>query len=48
MTPWALYWVLLLILPHVLLVIAAPGSCSVLNPDQLQSGKDVDTIDSAH
>ncbi|KAJ7859383.1 hypothetical protein B0H14DRAFT_2747152 [Mycena olivaceomarginata] len=37
MTPWALYWVLLLILPHVLLVIAAPGSCSVLDPDQLQS-----------
>ncbi|KAJ7670653.1 hypothetical protein DFH06DRAFT_1178643 [Mycena polygramma] len=36
MTLWALYWGLLLILPHVL-VLAAPGSCSYLSPDQLQS-----------
>ncbi|KAF7348696.1 hypothetical protein MVEN_01388400 [Mycena venus] len=36
MTFWALYWVLLLILPHVL-VLAAPGSCTYLSPDQLQS-----------
>ncbi|KAJ7034610.1 hypothetical protein C8F04DRAFT_568357 [Mycena alexandri] len=36
MTLWALYWVLLLILPHAL-VLAAPGSCSYLSPDQLQS-----------
>jgi hypothetical protein len=35
---WALYWVLLLILPHAF-VLAAPGSCSYLSADQLQSGK---------
>ncbi|KAJ7164619.1 hypothetical protein C8R43DRAFT_233870 [Mycena crocata] len=32
---WALYWVLLLTFP--LFVAAAPGTCSYLSPDQLQS-----------
>ncbi|KAJ6469318.1 hypothetical protein C8R45DRAFT_1016665 [Mycena sanguinolenta] len=36
MTFWALFWVVFLVLPNVL-VLAAPGSCSFLSADQLQS-----------
>ncbi|KAJ7745599.1 hypothetical protein DFH07DRAFT_833525 [Mycena maculata] len=36
MTLWALCWVLSFILPHVF-VSAAPGSCSLMSSDQLQS-----------
>ncbi|KAJ7512286.1 hypothetical protein B0H11DRAFT_1950529 [Mycena galericulata] len=36
MTLWALYWILAFILPYVF-VSAAPGSCSYLSSDQLQS-----------
>ncbi|KAJ7683421.1 hypothetical protein B0H17DRAFT_1074146 [Mycena rosella] len=33
---WGLYWVLVFVPPYAL-VSAAPGSCSYLSPDQLQS-----------
>ncbi|KAJ7216745.1 hypothetical protein B0H12DRAFT_1154123 [Mycena haematopus] len=33
---WALFWALFLILPNAL-VLARPGACTSLSPDQLQS-----------